>query len=126
MGAEILVQVSEEHADRLRLDDLSRQLRGELLEADGTEAVDPLTAGEAPPGTRSGLATVAGALLVTVQPHLGAVVRVVSLLKEWLARSDGGRSIRLEVDGDVIELTGASTELQEKLVAEWIARRARE
>jgi hypothetical protein len=122
MTTDIVLQVSETDADALRLDDLSRSLRAELLEVDATRVV-PLETGPAPEGTRAGLAAAAGALLVTVQPQVAAVVKVVSLVRAWLLRGGGERRIRLEVDGDVIELTGATSELQERLVNEWIARR---
>jgi hypothetical protein len=124
MATEIVLHVSEQDADPLRLDDLSRALRAELLEVDATQTVVPLETGPAPEGTRGGLAAAAGALLVTVQPQLAAVVKIVSLVRAWLVRGGGDKRIRLEVDGDVIELTGATTEQQERLIDEWIARRS--
>jgi hypothetical protein len=123
MATEIVLHVSEQDADPLRLDDLSRALRSELREVDATRAVVPLETGPAPDGTRSGLAAAAGALLVTVQPQLAAVAKIVSLARAWLVRGGGEKRIRLEVDGDVIELTGATSEQQERLIDEWIARR---
>jgi hypothetical protein len=123
MATEIVLHVSEQDADPLRLDDLSRALRNELLEADETRTVLPLETGPAPEGTRSGLVAAAGALVVTVQPQLAAVVKIVSLMRAWLGRGGGERRIRLEVDGDVIELTGATSEQQQRLIDEWIARR---
>ncbi len=123
MATEIVLHVSEQDADPLRLDDLSRALRDELLEVDATRTVVPLETGPAPEGTRSGLAAAAGALLLTVQPQLAAMVKIVSLMRAWLVRGGGERRIRLEVDGDVIELTGATSEQQERLISEWIARR---
>jgi hypothetical protein len=123
MTTEIVVHVAEQDADPLRLDDLSRSLRAELLEVDAAQAVVPLETGPAPAGTRGGLAAAAGALLVTVQPQLAAVVKIVSLVRAWLVRGGGERRIRLEVDGDVIELTGATSAQQDRLINEWIARR---
>jgi len=123
---EIVLTVAEDGADEERLDDLGRMLRAELRDLPEATSVDALTKGEAPPGTRGGLVAAAGALVVTAQPQVAAVVKVVASLWEWLRRGGGGgkRTIRLEVDGDVIELSGASNELQEKLVEDWIARRA--
>ena len=123
---EIVVAVSEDGADDVRLDDLGRLLRDELLQLPETASVDALTVGEAPPGTRGGLVTEAGALVVTAQPHVAAVVTIVTSVWRWLRRgsSNTPRTIRLEVDGDVIELTGATDALQDKLVEEWIARRS--
>jgi hypothetical protein len=124
---EIVLTVAEDGADEERLDDLGRMLRAELRDLPEAASVDALTKGEAPPGTRGGLVAAAGALVVTAQPQVAAVVKVVTSLWEWLRRGGGGRrTIRLEVDGDVIELSGASNELQEKLVEDWIARRAQQ
>lgn len=120
---EIVVNVREDGADDVRLDDLGRLLRAELLELPEAAYVDALTVGEAPPGTRGGLVAEAGALVVTAQPHVAAVVTIVASIWRWLKRSDTSpRTIRLEIDGDVIELSGATNAMQEKLVEEWIAR----
>ena len=122
---EIVLTVSDEGADDVRLEDLGRLLRAELLELPEAASVDALTTGEAPPGTRGGLVAAAGALVVTAQPQVAAMAKIVSSLWGWLRRGGGGpRTIRLEVGGDVIELSGATNELQEKLVEDWIARRA--
>jgi hypothetical protein len=122
---EIVLAVSEDGADAVRLDDLGRLLRDELLQLPEATSVDAVTVGEAPAGTRGGLVAAAGALVVTAQPHVAAVTAIVTTLWKWLRRGgDGPRTIRLEVDGDVIELTGATDALQDKLVEEWIARRS--
>ena len=122
---DIVVAVTEDGADDVRLDDLGRLLRDELLQLSDTSAVEALARGEAPPGTRGGLVAEAGAMVVTAQPYAVAMATIVSSVWRWLRRGDGGRrTIRLEVDGDVIELSGASTEMQERLVEEWIARHA--
>jgi hypothetical protein len=38
----------------------------------------------------------------------------------------GNRTVRLEVDGDVLELTGTTTAVQDRLVDEWIRTHARD
>ncbi|KQW47327.1 hypothetical protein ASC77_12700 [Nocardioides sp. Root1257] len=123
---EIVLAVSEDGADDVRLDDLGRLLREELLQLPEAESVDALVVGEAPPGTRGGLVAEAGALVVTAQPHVAAVVAIVGSVWKWLRRAGSGtpRTIRIEVDGDVLELSGATNELQDKLVDDWIARRS--
>src|SRR5205085_1510965 len=101
---------------------LGRLLRADLMELPEADSVDALTLGEAPPGTRGGLVAEAGTLVVTAQPHLAAVVTIVTSIWRWLKRSDSSpRTIRLEIDGDVIELSGATNAMQEKLVEDWIA-----
>jgi hypothetical protein len=61
-----------------------------------------------------------GALVVTFaqSPLLGPVVAAV---RSWLAGSPQ-RSIKLELDGDALELTGLSSSEQRRLVDEWLRR----
>jgi hypothetical protein len=47
---------------------------------------------------------------------------VISAAGGWLAGRHR-RSVRLEVDGDVLELTGASSAQQQRLVDAWLRRR---
>jgi hypothetical protein len=46
----------------------------------------------------------------------------VKALQGWTAR--GGRSVKLDVGGDTIEITGASRAQQDQLIAAWIERHA--
>jgi hypothetical protein len=77
-------------------------------------------AGEPPPGTRAVELAALGALVVTVAESqlLGAVVAAV---RSWLA-GQPKRSIKLELDGDVLELTGLSAKDQQRLADEWLRR----
>jgi len=62
---------------------------------------------------------------VTLQPTVQAVAAVIGLIRDWLRRPGAQRSVRrVEIDGDVLKLTGTSSELQERLVDDWIKRRA--
>ncbi len=95
------------------------QLRRELLDLD-VEAVELPRAGEPPPGTRAVEVAALGALLVTVaQSQL--LTPVVAAVRSWLAGSPR-RSIKLELDGDVLELTGVSSKEQRRLTDEWLRR----
>jgi hypothetical protein len=98
------------------------QLRRELLDLD-VEAVALQRAGEPPPGTRAVELAALGALVVTVTQSelLGPVVAVV---RAWLAGSPQ-RSIKLELDGDVLELTAVSSREQRRLTDEWLRRHQR-
>jgi hypothetical protein len=104
---------SDEEVDRL-----TGRLREELLELD-VDDVRRAAAGEAPEGARGIDPEVLGHLLVTLAP---ATLRaVVGTVRAWLARS-AARSVRLELDGDVIEVTGVSSADQQRLVDLWIER----
>jgi hypothetical protein len=96
------------------------RLRRELLDLD-VEAVELPPAGEPPPGSRAVELAALGALLVTVgrSQLLGPVVAAV---RSWLAGSTQPRSIKLELDGDTLELSGVSSKEQQRLTDEWLAR----
>jgi hypothetical protein len=106
-------------ADTEEVAEVTLQLRRELLDLD-VEAVELSRAGEPPPGTRAVELAALGALVVTVgqSPLLGPVVATV---RSWLA-SAPQRSIKLELDGDTLELTGLSSNEQRRLVNEWLRR----
>jgi hypothetical protein len=96
------------------------QLRRELLDLD-VDGVELPSGGEPPPGTRAVELAALGALAVTVAKSqmLGPVVAAI---RAWLAGSQQQRSIKLELDGDALELTGLSSKEQRRLVDEWLRR----
>jgi hypothetical protein len=96
-------------------------LRRELLELD-VDAVDVPRTGEAPPGSRAAEVAALGALVVTVAQS-GLLTPVVAAVQSWLARSPP-RSVKLELDGDVLEVSGVSSRDQQRLVDEWLRRHA--
>lgn len=106
-------------ADVEEIAEATLQLRRELLDLE-VDAVELPAAGEPPPGSRGVELAAFGALLVTVSQSqlLGPVIAAV---RSWLA---GGpqRSIKLELDGDSLELTGMSSTEQRRLVDEWLRR----
>ena len=95
------------------------QLRGELLSLD-VEAVELPHGGEPPPGSRGVELAALGALAVSFAQSqmLGTIVAAV---RSWLAVSQQ-RSVKLELDGDVLELTGVSSKEQRRLTDEWLRR----
>jgi hypothetical protein len=95
------------------------QLRRELLDLD-VDAVELLGAGEPPPGTRGAELVVLGALVVTVA-RSQLVAAVVAAVGSWLSGSQR-RSIKLELGGDVLELTGLPSAEQRRLTDEWLRR----
>jgi hypothetical protein len=95
-------------------------LRSELLELD-VDAVEPATGGPAPEGARAIEALVAGALVVRFVRSTESLASLVRTVRGWLGpHSD--RRVRLELDGDVLELTGASDAERQRLVDAWIER----
>jgi hypothetical protein len=121
--AEVRLGVVEEGSDDAQLEELALLLRQELLDLD-VRAVEPYADGEAPEGSRSGLAAVAGVLSVSLQPGLQALGAVVAVVRDWLRRSGSGRTVKVAIGGDVIELTGASDQVQQQLVDAFVRRHA--
>jgi hypothetical protein len=122
MSTVLSLFLSEEGADPERVDTLSRYLRTELLELDVAD-VTALPAGEAPAGTRSGVVAVIGGLLVNLGDATTGIAAVVTAVREWLKRGETQRrTVRLELDGDVLELTQPSPADQERLIELFISR----
>jgi hypothetical protein len=106
-------------ADAGEVAEATLRLRHELLDLD-VDAVAPAPGGEPPPGTRGVELAALGALLVTVsQSHL--LAPVLEAVRSWLAGSPQ-RAIKLELDGDVLELSGVSSKEQRRLTDEWLRR----
>jgi hypothetical protein len=116
LGIQVAV---EPQADAEEVAEATAQLRLELLDLD-VDAVELPPGGEAPPGTRAADIAELGALVVTVaQPQL--LAPVLAAVRSWLAGSQR-RGIKLELGGDVLELTGVSSNEQRRLTDEWLRR----
>ena|ERR1700689_5515306 len=97
------------------------RLRRELLDLD-VDVVEVPGTGEPPPGSRAVDVAALGALLVHLaDPDM--LAGVVGAVRSWLSGSSR-RSIKLELGGDVRELTGVSSQEQRRLTDEWLARQA--
>jgi hypothetical protein len=57
-----------------------------------------------------------------VKPTIEALGLLVGAVRAWLDHGDRNRRMRVEIDGDVLELSGVTTELQRRLADEWIQR----
>jgi hypothetical protein len=118
-AAQLTVRVEDDEADPEELADLTTHLRGELLDLD-VEAVESPRLGEPPPGSRAVDLVALGTLIVTfAKPEL--VVAVVTAVQAWLGSSHR-RSVKITLDGDVLELTGLSSKEQRQVVDQWLYR----
>lgn len=116
------VQISEEGADAERLTTLSGYLRAELLELD-VGNVTSIDTGEHPTGARAAGVAVVGGLLVTIGQAADSLQSVLTAIQEWLRRGERTpRKVRLELDGDVLELSAASAAEQERLIGLFASR----
>ena len=53
----------------------------------------------------------------------GLLTKLIETVQSWISRG-GERSVRLEIDDDVLEVTGITREDQRKLIQAWIDRHA--
>jgi hypothetical protein len=124
MDGELRLLLEEDGADPERVDLLTGHLRRELAQLD-VERVGPLPAGEAPPGTRGLDVAAVGGLLVVLGQSATALTAVVAAIRGWLARSPGpARTVRVELGGDVLELSQASASDQDRLIELFVRRHA--
>jgi hypothetical protein len=119
MGA-VHLALDEHGADAERLDQLTRLLAEELRQLDVQDV--SRTTGPAPAGTRALDAVTLNTLAVTLLGS-GGLTALVTAARAWLGRGQQSpRSVRLEVDGDVLELSGASDAEQDRLVSLFLSR----
>src|SRR5262245_39376678 len=125
MTREVRVYLSEEDADDERLETLAGYLRGELLKLD-VDDVAALRVGQPPPGARVFDVVAVGGLLVTLGGSVDALRSVVDLIRGWLARGEGegARYVRVEIDGDAIELSNATAAERKTLFDLFVASHA--
>jgi hypothetical protein len=119
--SQVRVQVSlGSGADAGEVEQQTLQLRDELLELDVDDVRQPQ--GEsAPEGTRGAEMALLGTLVVTAGTEaVGAIVRTVA---SWLSRARG-RSVRVELGEDSIELTDVSRADQRRLLEAFLERHA--
>lgn len=120
--AAVLLSLSESGADDARLDTLTRQLRDELRQLDVRDVRAAPSAAQPPPGSRGFDVATFGQLAVAMVGTQG-LAGVISTVLAWLGRGqEAPRKVRLELDGDVLELSGASSEDQDRLVAMFMSR----
>jgi hypothetical protein len=118
---QLRLRVDDDDADPEELADLTARLREELLDLD-LDAVERPPAGPAPPGTRGGELVAVGTLLASfARPEL--IAGIVAAVRSWLG-GNGQRTVKLEMDGDLLELSGVSSTEQRRLTDEWLRRHA--
>jgi hypothetical protein len=111
----------EAGADDGERDELTGKLRRELRRLD-VDAVDR-PHGQTPDGTRAIDMAQIGELLVTLATTATALGSLVAAVRSWLT-AHGGGTVKLTIGGDSLEITGALSEEQRRLVDAWIKAHA--
>ena len=106
-------------SDAEELADLAGELHAELLGVDAV-SVDPLSAEGAPEGAK-GLGTLAGWLIAQVGT-LDGLRATVATIRGWASRT--GRTVEVNIGGDVLKVTGATSQQQGEIIDAWLARHA--
>ncbi len=107
-------------ADEQELAELTGRLREELLELD-VDDVELVRGGEPPAGAKGLDVVQVGELLVSAVTSSHVLSAIVGVVQSWLARARQ-RSVKIEIDGDVLEVGGLSSAEQQRLIDQWIAK----
>src|SRR6266496_3801762 len=114
---DLRLHLAERGADAERLDHVTRNLRQELASLD-VQSVTALPAGPAPVGTRALDAATVGGVLIALGQSTTALQTIITTIRSWLGRGASvQRTVRVEINGDVLELANAASEEQDRLVA---------
>jgi len=108
-------------SDPAEIDALTRALRDEILEVDEVDRVEQASAGPAPEGAKGLDIAAIGALVVGVGPGVQAVVKVLEVVRNWLAgRSSSTPPLQMTI-GDKSITVVADKKQQDELVAAYVA-----
>lgn len=120
-GGELTVEVSATaDTDDEELAQLTNRLRDELLRLD-VDAVSSARGGEAPDSSKGVGLLAAGGLVVRFALRQDLLRSIIDGIRSWLGRQHA-RSVKLTLDGDLLELTGVSSAEQDRLVELWVMR----
>jgi hypothetical protein len=117
---QMLVQVvGMEDADAVEVDRLARQLRRWLLESEAD--VQSAEAGETPPGARGGDTIALGTLVVMALTSRALLTSVIGVVQAYVEASQA-RSVKIQIDGDSLEVTGLKSDQQAALINSFVDR----
>lgn len=106
--------------DAEELVELSGRLRAELLDLD-VDAVRQSVRGEAPGDAKGAGVVAAGELVVGLVASPQVLASLIDAVRSWLGRNRA-RSVKVTLDGDSLEVSGASSAEQDRLIDLWVSR----
>jgi hypothetical protein len=118
----VRVDIRDSAATPERLDELTRLLRSELSAAGVRDISVPTT--PAPAGSRAGTVEVLGALVLALPPSMQMLPAVLETMQQWLLTTGRRASVRVELDGDVLELKNAPRDVVLQAAKTWLDRHA--
>lgn len=119
--ATLEIRLDAAESDPEELAQLTAKLRRELLQLE-VDAVDHPVGGKPPPGAKAVDMILVGTLLVSLGRSADKLGSVVRAIQGWVGMR--ARTVKLELDGDPIEITGVSSRDQQRLIDLWIERHA--
>jgi hypothetical protein len=108
-------------ADQEELAELALRLREDLQEVE-LESVQLASGGERPTGAKSGDVMQWGTLVVGIASS-GALTALITAVSTWIRRQPAA-SVRVKIGEDELELTGASSDDQRRMIDTWFARQS--
>lgn len=120
--ATLELQMNAADSDAEELAQLTAKLRRDLLQLD-VDSVEHARSGMPPIGAKAVDVIAIGTLLVTLGRSVTRLTSVVRAVQGWVG-TEPKRTVKMELDGDSIEISGASTSDQQRLVDLWIERHA--
>jgi hypothetical protein len=123
MTVRIHLGISASDGDPDLLERATAALRAELLELD-VEDVVPVTAGQAPPGSRALDVAEIGSLLVTAAQVPVVLLQLVDAVRDWVGRDRGEHTVELVIAGDKLLVTKVEDAEQKRLIDVWLRAHA--
>jgi TM2 domain-containing membrane protein YozV len=117
----LFLRIGDEGGDPEELAWLTAALRQELLDLD-VNAADQAGAGQPPLDSRAFEVVALGALVVTVAQQPELLAAIVNAVTQWLTHRQQ-RTVKIEVDGDVLEISGLPSKERRRLTEDWLRRR---
>jgi len=109
--------------DEEELEELTSKLGRELEQLEVDEVERPVV-GEAPEGTRALDILALGTLVVKLVQSAQPLRDVVQTVRRWVGNQENS-TVRIEMDGDSIEVSSVSSVEKDKLINAWIERHSK-
>ena len=116
---QVRLVLDTEDGDPERSEEDLQYLLDELAQID-IASIERESTGPAPPGTRGAGVDAAGALLIALGGSGATLPVLVELIRDWLTRRGSG-AVRLKIGEDEVELTHASSAMQQRVLDEFLS-----